>query len=130
MATYTLESGKVVETKELGAYQSYMMSSFITGTINAEAAQEGEIPAAFAVQMNTLKTLFSVDKVNGREVKMPTNKKELAKAFSYFTDKEFTELQKLMNEDEKSDEEGKSNSGEVSNGSLNASKSGDGATDQ
>lgn len=117
MASHTLKTGKVVETKELGAYQSYMMSTFITGTINAEAAQEGEIPAAFAIQMNTLKTLFAVDKVDGKDIKMPTDKKELIKAFSYFTDAELTELQKLMSEDEKEDEKGKSDSGEVSDGS-------------
>lgn len=88
----TLSTGKKVQVKELNAYQSYMINSFLTGTVNADEIQGGQIPASVAFQMGTLETLFKASNVNGKKIKTPTNRKELIEAFSHFTSAELNEL--------------------------------------
>jgi hypothetical protein len=105
----TLSSGKKVVTKEMTAYQSYMVNSFLTGSIDQKEVQGGKIPASVAFQMGTLQTLFKVDTVDGEKIKTPSNKKELLKAFNHFTSAELDELTAEMNpgssqEDDEGDE--------------------------
>jgi hypothetical protein len=105
MNEYTLSTGKVVKTREISAYQDYMMSKFLTGTVSSESARRGEISASVAFQMAKLKTLFSVSEVNGQEVKMPYDEKSLIRAFSKFSPDEFEELQREMNPSSDTDDE-------------------------
>ncbi|MEF7565998.1 hypothetical protein V4V35_23695 [Bacillus infantis] len=104
----TLSSGKKVVTKEMTAYQSYLLNSFLTGSIDQKEVQGGQIPASVAFQMGTLQTLFKVDTVDGQKVRTPSNKKELIQAFGNFNSAELDELTQKMNpssSDEENDEE-------------------------
>lgn len=116
----TLSTGKVVETKEMTAYQSYLLNSFLTGSVNAEEVQGGNIPASVAFQMGTLETLFKVDKVNGVKVKTPTDKKALVKAFSNFSSAELSELTAEMSpkKDKESDEDSENEDEESGNSEV------------
>ncbi|TPG70770.1 hypothetical protein EEL31_21535 [Brevibacillus laterosporus] len=97
---YTLKSGKVVETRELNSYVQFQMSEFVTGAIDSTEVENGKIPASVGLQMSTLTTLFSVKTVDGEDVKVPSSRKTLVKAFSYFDGAELNELAQQMAEDQ------------------------------
>ncbi|MDC0763496.1 hypothetical protein POF51_22480 [Brevibacillus sp. AG] len=113
---YTLKTRKVVETRELNSYMQFLMTEFVTGAIDATEANNGKIPASIGLQMSTLTTLFSVKSVDGEDVKVPTNRKELIQAFSNFSGDELNDLAQQMAEDQeknavKGQVSGESNSG-------------------
>ncbi|QYY44783.1 hypothetical protein SAMN04489735_10453 [Aneurinibacillus thermoaerophilus] len=131
MAEITLSTGKIIKTRELTAFDSFLISSFLTGSMSEEAAESKSIPASVAFQMGQLNAIFSVEQVNGKEIKKPTNQKTLLQAFANFTGKEFDEFQRKLSEVESEEKKKENaNTGENSNGSLNASKSEDGAKEQ
>lgn len=122
---FTLSTGKVVTTKEITAYQRFNMSKFITGTVNSEAAQIGEISAAYMEQSSMLAALFAVDEVDGEKVKTPTDQKTLILAFNNFNGAEFEEYMKEYNSRRQKAgvDPGKSSTGSDKDGSLSASES-------
>lgn len=114
--TITLKTGKVIVTKEMNAFARFKMTSFITGTVNVESAQQGEVSAAYMEQSNMLTALFSIAEIDGVKFQMPTDQKTLALAFSKFANAaEFQDYVTQFTED--ADPEGNSSTtGEDNNG--------------